>query len=116
VTIFPAWHLALTAVVASIASFAVLRWRYRSFDAREAAGLALVVGISVLAWRAACNVPVLNDDPIPPFSPNDVMTPVATYVLLTVYGAFRELSAAPGWSRATGWLVAVSFVVNVAVI
>jgi len=116
VTIFPAWHLALTAVVASIASFAVLRWRYRSLEAREAAGLAMIVGISVLAWRAACNVPLLNDDPIPPFSPNDVMTPIATYVLLNVYGAFRELSAGPNRARVIGWLVAVSFAVNVAVI
>jgi len=115
-TVFPAWHIALTAVVASFGSLAVLRWRYRSIDAREAVGFALVVGISVLAWRAACNVPVLNDDPIPPFSPNDMMTPIATYVLLNVYGAFRAVSAVPGWSRAVGWLAAVAFVVNVVVI
>jgi len=115
-SVFPAWQIALDALVASIASLALLRWRFRDINAREAVGLALVVGVSGLAWRAGCNVGVLNDDPIPPISPNDVITPIATYVLLNVYGAFRNASAWPGWPRAVGWLVVVSFVVNVLVI
>ncbi|MHB8961137.1 MAG: hypothetical protein ACYDAN_16120 [Candidatus Limnocylindrales bacterium] len=115
-SVFPVWQIALDALVASIASLLLLRWRFREISAREALGAALVVGASVLIWRAACNVGVLNDDPIPPISPNDVLAPMATYVLLNVYGAFRNASAWPGWPRAVGWLVAVSFVVNVAVI
>jgi hypothetical protein len=115
-SVFPAWHLMLDALVASIASLVLLRWRFHEISAREALGVALVVGVSVLGWRAAGNVGVLNDDPIPPISPNDVLAPMATYVLVTVYAAFRDSSAWPGWPRAVGWLVAISFVVNVVVI
>ena len=115
-TVFPAWHLALTALVASAVGLAVLRWRIREINAREALGMAVVVGVSVLVWRAACNVGVLNDDPIPPISPNDVLAPMATYMLLGVYGAFRHVSTLSGWSRSVGWLVVVSFVTNVVVI
>ena len=115
-SVFPAWQIALDALVASIASLLFLRWRFREISAREALGVALVVGVSVLGWRAVCNVAVLNDDPIPPISPNDVLAPMATYVLVSVYAAFRDASAWPGWPRAVGWLVAISFVANVVVI
>lgn len=115
-SVFPAWQIALDALVASITSLVILRWRFPEINAREALGVALVVGVSVLGWRAACNVGVLNDDPIPPISPNDVLAPIATYVLASVYGAFRDASAWPGWPRALGWLVAISFLVNVVVI
>jgi hypothetical protein len=115
-SVFPAWQIALDALVASIASLVLLRWRFRAISAREALGVALVVGVSVLGWRAACNVGALNDDPIPPISPNDVLAPMATYVLVSVYAAFRDTSAWRGWPRAVAWIVAVSFVVNVVVI
>lgn len=115
-SVFPAWQIALDALVAAVASLILLRWRFREINAREALGVAAVVGLSVLAWRAACNVGVLNDDPIPPISPNDVLTPIATYVLVSLYAGFRDTSAWLGWPRALGWLVAISFVVNVVVI
>ncbi len=115
-SVFPPWQIALDALVAAIASLILLRWRFREIRAREALVVALVVGVSVLGWRAVCNVAVLNDDPIPPFSPNDLLTPMATFVLVSVYGAFRQASAWPGWPRAVGWLVVISFVANVVVI
>jgi hypothetical protein len=115
-TVFPAWQIILDALVASIAGLILLRWRFREINALEALGVAIVVGVSVLGWRAACNVGVLNDDPIPPVSPNDALTPMATYVLVTVYAAFRDPAGWPGWPRAVGWLVAISFVANVVVI
>lgn len=113
---FPAWHLALTALVAVAASLALLRWRFAELAAREAVIVSLVVGASVLGWRAVCNTAVLNDDPIPPFSPNDVLAPMATYVLLNLYAAFRDPSAWSRWPRVVGSLVIVSFLVNVVVI
>jgi hypothetical protein len=64
--------------------------------------VALVVVVSVLGWRAACNVGILNDAPIPPISPNDVLAPMATYVLVSMYGAFRDSATrrrrTPGWN------------------
>jgi len=45
-----------------------------------------------------------------------MLTPIATYVLINVYAAFRDASAWPGWPRAVGLLVAIAFVVNVAII
>lgn len=71
---------------------------------------------SFTAWPTEAKTWSLNDDPIPPISPNDMLTPIATYVLINVYAAFRDASAWPGWPRAVGLLVAIAFVVNVAII
>jgi hypothetical protein len=82
----------------------------------EAILLAVVVGLSILLWRAAGNTPSLNDDPIPLVSPNDVLCPVLTYVCLGVYAGVRQLPQGPDWQRLRAWLTLVSFVVNVATI
>jgi hypothetical protein len=42
-----------------------LRWRFKEVPIREAALAALIVGVSVFAWRLSANVPQFNDDPIP---------------------------------------------------
>ena len=46
----------------------------------EALLLALVVAVSILLWRLAGNVGLLNEDPIAFVGPNDVLCPVVTYV------------------------------------
>jgi hypothetical protein len=118
-SVFPLWHISLTALIAFVASV-VLLWiwgrRFAMTDVREAFWVALVVGLSVLAWRLAGNTPQLNDDPVPPFSPNDLLCPVVTYVLLGVYAAFRRPAEPAQWERARAWLTIVSFVVNVVII
>ena len=109
---FPLDQIALTAAAAFVASVGVL-WIMRRRDMKEMIVLALVVGISVLAWRLAGNVAQLNDDPIPLFSPNDFLSPVVTYVSLGMYAAFRRSMDLSRWERTRAWLTVVSFVVNV---
>lgn len=78
--------------------------------------LAVVVGLSILAWRASGNTPTLNEDPIAFVSPNDVLCPVVTYVFVSVYGGFAGSSGGPGWPRVRALLTVVSLVVNVVTI
>ncbi len=118
-SVFPLWHIALTAAIAFGASLMMLMiWdnRQAAFDARERVVVSLMVGLSVLAWRLAGNVPPLNDDPVPLFSPNDLLCPIVTYVLLGVYAALRRPTDLARWEQARALLTMLSFVVNVIVI
>ena len=117
--VFPVWHIGLTALIGAAVSFGLLLIRGKSSGAmpsREAAAVSLVVGLSIIAWRLAGNVAQLNDDPIPPFSPNDLLCPVITYVFLGVYAAFRPPADRARWERARALLNIVSLVVNVVTI
>jgi len=115
-SVFPLWHILLTAAIAFAVSLVALlaarRWS-DSLSVAECFWVALVVGASVVIWRAVGNVPMLNDDPVPPFSPNDVFCPVITYVCLCVYGGFRRSTDRAFWQRMCSVLIIVSFVVNV---
>lgn len=82
----------------------------------QAVILALVVGVSIVLWRAAGNTPSLNEDPIPPVSPNDVLCPVMTYVGLSLYAGFRGIDPGLDWMRLRALLTLVSLVVNVVTI
>ena len=115
-SVFPLWRIALTAAIAAGVGFAVLRWRFKSMTISEAALAALVVGLSVLAWRLSANVPQLNDDPIPPLSPNDWLCPMLTSICLGIYAALRPPTDLTRWPQARAFLTAVAFVVNVLVI
>ena len=108
---------AIIGAVVSLVAVAVYgrRSKQAAFGWREAALLAVVVGFSILLWRAAGNTQSSNDDPMPLVSPNDVLCPVLTYVCLGLYAANRGL-AAPDWPRVRALLTLVSFVVNVVTI
>jgi hypothetical protein len=112
--VFPLWHIALTGLVAAVAGFAWLRFRESGIPVRDAA-LGVVVSVAITGWRAAGNVGPLNDDPVPPFSPNDLLAPIATYVLLGMYLAWRGVGDA-SWQRARAALVLIAFVVNLVLI
>jgi hypothetical protein len=114
--VFPLWHIALTSAIGFAASFVVLWvWGKRSGSVltHEMAAVSLVVALSIIAWRLAGNVAQLNDDPVPPFSPNDLLCPVLTYVLLGVYAGFRPPADQSRWQRARALLTIVSLLVNV---
>ena len=102
---------------ALIAGFGLIRWHFKEFSSGEVWWLALVVGLSVLAWRLADNTPELNDDSLAHFSPNDWFCPVVTYIFLSVYAAYRislkEMEAA---GTRFALLTIVSLVANVLVI
>ncbi len=117
--VFPFWRIALDAGVAFLASFVlllVLRRQLTIAAAPDAMMTAFVVGLSVLAWRSFANVAPLNNDPIPPVSPNDALSPIVTYVALGWYAAFRAPSNAAEWARERTLLAGLAFVVNVVVI
>ena len=116
---FSLTSIAASAAVMAVASGLLLFvWRK---DTREgtAAGViapALVAGLSVLVYRAAGNTGILNEDPVPAVSPNDVLCPVVTYAALGMYAAFRTPSDHADWERRRAALTLVSLVVNIVTI
>lgn len=117
--VFPLWRIGLSALVATLTSIVVLLlWWSRvkaGYSVGEALRAAIVVGVSVLIWRLVGNVGVLNDDPVPLFSPNDLLCPLVTYVLLGLDRAF-EGNRSVDWERRRAVLVLVSWAVNVVTI
>ena len=115
-SVFPLWRIALTAIIAASVGSVVLRWRFKRMTISEVTLAALVVGLSVLAWRLSANVPQFNDDPIALLSPNDWLCPMITYVCLGLYAALRPPPDPMRWPQVRALLTAVAFVVNVLVI
>jgi hypothetical protein len=115
-SVFPLWWIALTALTAAGLSAIVLliaHIRFKAVTALEVVLLTVTVGVSVLAGRLSCNVPVLNQDPIAGFSPNDFICPMLTFVLLEVVVGLRPFEHPTNWPRIRAVLVIVSFAVNV---
>ena len=91
-SVFPFAHIALTAAITAgvaLLVLVVLRPRYKMLSLVDCLLVAVVVGISVIVWRSAGNTAALNNDPIPPVSPNDVLCPLVTYLFIGFYAAFR---------------------------
>jgi hypothetical protein len=103
-------------VVSLVVLYAAARIWSEPFDRRGAPVLALLVGVSILVWRLGANVPQLNADPIPVTSPNDVLCPVVTYVVLSVYLGLRGSPTARRAGRERALLTLVSLVVNIVTI
>lgn len=117
--VFPLWHIALTAALTAGITLVVTWWmrgRMKAWSGVDVVLLALTAFGSVLLWRAAGNVPTLNNDPIPAISPNDVLCPLVTYLLLGWLAAFRPPADPIRFEQARVVLALVSFVVNVVTI
>ena len=115
-SVFPLWWVAVTSLTAAGSSAIVLLIAHLHFKAvttLEVVLLTLVVGASVFVSRWTCNIPVLNDDPTPGFSPNDLLSPMFTFVLLEVFVRVSLLEKPVSWTRIRAWLVIVSFLVNI---
>jgi hypothetical protein len=114
--VFPLWHIALTAAITVVLTLVVTWWARRKMKALSVVDLvliALVAGGSVLLWRAAGNVPALNNDPIPAVSPNDVLCPLVTYLLMGMYSAFRPQVTPGDFERLRVWIAVISLLVNI---
>jgi hypothetical protein len=114
--VFPLWHIALTAAITAVITLVVVWWARRGIKALagfDLVLLALVAGGSVLLWRAAGNVPALNNDPIPATSPNDVLCPLVTYLLVGMYAAFRPQVPQSSFERLRVWIAVISLLVNI---
>ena len=108
--------IALTSGIMAVVSLLLLFGARPFFKIRapvEIIFIALFAGFSVLAFRASANTTILNTDPIPGISPNDILCPVMTYVFLGIYGAFRYPRHDVGFEQARAVLTLVSFAVNV---
>jgi hypothetical protein len=115
-SVFPTWWIALTALTAAGLSTVVLLFfhlRLKTISALQVVLLTLVVGGSVFVGRLICNIPVLNNDPVSGFSPNDLLCPMLTFVMLEVLIGLRPLEQQQHWLRLRTLLVLVSLVVNV---
>ncbi len=118
-SIFPFAHIALTAAITAgvaLLLLVVLRARFTTLPLVDCLLVAVVVGLSVIVWRSAGNTGALNNDPIPPVSPNDVLCPLVTYLFIGFYAAFRRPVDAVRFEQARVLLTLVSFVVNVVTI
>src|SRR6266852_5264209 len=108
-------QIVLSTAVGAIVSFVVLYldaryWHRAAFDIRGGLVLSLLVGFSILLFRLGANVQQLNDDPIPLASPNDLLCPVVTFVVLSVYAGLRDQTQL---SRSRALLTLVSLAVNI---
>ncbi|TMC19526.1 MAG: hypothetical protein E6J34_15150 [Chloroflexi bacterium] len=114
---FPIWQILLAAIVAFIASLIallLLRQRAKTFPVYDGIIIALVVGFALFAWRMAANVALLNDDPIPGISPNDMLCPVVVYFSLSMYAALRQPPAR--WAQIQVLLTVLAFFTSVVVL
>jgi hypothetical protein len=118
-SVSPFAHIALTAAITAGAALLVLvalHARFKALPLVDCLLVAVVVGISVLVWRLTGNTGALNNDPIPPVSPNDVLCPLVTYLFIGFYAAFRRPADAIHFEQARVLLTLVSFIVNVVTI
>ena|ERR1700726_2597325 len=116
---FPFAHIVLTAAITAgvaLLLLVVLRTRFTKLSLVDCLLIAVVVGLSVIVWRLAGNTGALNNDPIPPVSPNDVLCPLVTYLFIGFYAAFRSPADAIRFEQTRVLLTLVSFVVNVVTI
>ena len=115
-SVFPLVHIALTAAITAGLGFVVLivlRARWITLRITECLVLAILAGLSVLIWRSVGNTSALNDDPVPGVSPNDVLTPLVTYLLLRMSVAFQRRLDPVRFERVCVVLTLVSLLVNV---
>ena len=117
---FSLTQVAISTLIGAILAYgtvvAYARWAKIEIPTADALLLAATVGFSILLWREAGNTQLLNDDPIPVVSPNDVLSPVVTYVCLGLLAAFRTSIEGPHWPRIRALLTLGSLLVNVVTI
>jgi hypothetical protein len=71
---------------------------------------------AVFFWRKSANMPQLNNDGLSPFSANDWLAPVLTYVVLGMYGSVRRPGNDRRFAQVRTLAVLAAFAVNVVTI
>jgi hypothetical protein len=117
---FTVQHIALTAVIAAVATYAALRLAAPELRERDDIVIAVHVGVATFALRYFANVPALNDDFLPAVSANDLLGFPTAVVAALVYWAYWPFGGQrPPLQRAWRWgllLGVVGFLVNVVII
>ena len=110
---FTTVHIAATAAIAGgialVLAVATLGRRNRV----DTVAIGVIVALAVFLWRKSANMPQLNDDGLPPFSANDWLAPMATLMVLVLYGAVAQPRDLRRFARACAVAVVVAFAVNV---
>jgi hypothetical protein len=113
---FSTAHIALTSAIAGLIAVPLTYWLLRPRNWIDIMAIALVTAASVFLWRKSANMGQLNDDGLNPFSANDWLAPVLTYVFLGIYAAFRPPADPQRFGRLRALLTIASLVVNVVTI
>lgn len=116
-SVFSTAHIAVTALITGAGAFvvALLLLRRRS-GVVDSLAIAVLSAGAVFLWRKSANMPQLNDDGLPPFSANDWLAPVLTYVVLGMYKTVRRPTNERRFAQACALAVIVAFIVNVVTI
>jgi hypothetical protein len=109
-TVHIAATAAITGAVALVAGVLVLG---RRRGLAESVAIAILSAGAVFLWRKSANMPQLNNDGLPPFSANDWLAPMLTYVVLGMYAAVRPTSNDRRLAQARALAVLGAFIVNV---
>jgi hypothetical protein len=112
-TVHIAATAAITGAVALVAGVFVLGGR-RGFA--EALAIAVLSAGAVFLWRKSANMPQLNNDGLSPFSANDWLAPMLTYVVLGLYASVRRPGNDRRFAQARALAVLAAFVVDVVAI
>lgn len=114
---FSTAHIAVTALitgaVALVGGVLVLG---RRRGLAESVAIAVLAAGAVYLWRKSANMPQLNNDGLPPFSANDWLAPMLTYVVLGIYATVRRPWNDRRFAQARALAVVAAFVVNVVAI
>jgi hypothetical protein len=106
-------HILFTASVTAVFALAGAYWRLGRTAWVDVVGVGIAAGVSVFLWRTSANMPQLNADGLSPFSANDWLAPVLTYVFVSMYAAGRPPADARRFEQARALAVLASLAVNV---
>jgi hypothetical protein len=112
--VFTTSHIAATAAITGgLALVLALVILGRRAGLADSIAIGVVAAAAVFLWRKSANMPQLNDDGLPPFSANDWLAPVITFMLLGLFGAVRRPRNMRRFAQACAGAVVVAFAVNV---
>jgi len=115
--VFSTAHIAATAAITgafALVAGVLLLGRRRGLV--ESLAIAVLSVGAVFLWRKSANMPQLNNDGLSPFSANDWLAPVLTYVVLGMYGSVRRPGNDRRFAQARTLAVLAAFAVNVVTI
>jgi hypothetical protein len=115
-TAFSTSHIALTAVITGLLTVPLTIWLTRTRSWIDILAIALVTAASVFLFRKSANMGQLNDDGLSPFSANDWLAPILTWVFLGIYAALRPPAEPARFAQLRASVTVLSFVVNVVTI
>jgi hypothetical protein len=115
--VFTTAHIAATAAITgAVALVSGLLVLGRGRGVAESVAIAILSAGAVFLWRKSANMPQLNNDGLSPFSANDWLAPVLTYVVLGMVGAVCRPSNDRRFAQARALAVLAAFIVNVVTI